>query len=241
MKTISALLVVNDSELCRQIGRVLEKNSRLRFEFCSSAKKALEILHARTFQILYSELNLDDMTGVDLTQRVKRQFPAIDVLIGSPAGTAKDVICAMQAGASDFIIDPFEAELIEAAFEKSHHPGQSASRPAGDGQKSRPQYGNRFWSPVKAERARNCWPHSSMPTATVNVSPMWPSIARRCRNNWLKVNCSGMKKGLLPAPLSRKIGKFESAGKEHWFWMKSLKWHCRFKPNCCAPCRNGKS
>jgi DNA-binding NtrC family response regulator len=173
MKTISALLVVNDSELCRQIGRVLEKNSRLRFEFCSSAKKALEILHARTFQILYSELNPDDMTGVDLTQRVKRQFPAIDVLIGSPAGTAKDVICAMQAGASDFIIDPFEAELIEAAFEKSvqaffndqapdhahrqciqknHHPGQSASRPARYGQKNRPQCGNR--SGYRRERHR---------------------------------------------------------------------------------------
>ncbi|MBC2734794.1 MAG: response regulator, partial [Desulfobacteraceae bacterium] len=119
MEIISSLLVVKDSNLCRHLYRVLEKNSMLQFESCSCAQKALEILRARPFQILYADLRLDDMSGVDLTQQVKQQFPSIHILIGSSVGTAQDVISAMQAGATDFIINPLETELIENAFEKA--------------------------------------------------------------------------------------------------------------------------
>jgi DNA-binding NtrC family response regulator len=231
MKTISALLVVNDSELCRQIGRVLEKNSRLRFEFCSSAKKALEILHARTFQILYSELNPDDMTGVDLTQRVKRQFPAIDVLIGSPAGTAKDVICAMQAGASDFIIDPFEAELIEAAFEKSVQAffNDQAPDPA-DRQSSK-----RIITQDKAllgllDMAKKIAPSAATVLVTGEsgtgkelLASFIHANSNRTGEPYVPINCAalpeqlaeselfGHEKGAFTGAITRKIGKFESA------------------------------
>lgn len=231
MKKISALLVVSNSDLCRHISGVLEKNSRLRFEFCSCANKALEVLNARSFQILYSDIELDDMSAVDLTKRVKQQFPAIEVLIGSATGTAKDVIGVMQAGAADFIIDPFETELIETAFEKSV---REFLKNSGSDLANR-KVSKRIITQNKAllgllDVAKKVAPS----TATILVTgesgtgkellaSFIHANSNRKREPYVAINCAalpeqlaeselfGHEKGAFTGAISRKIGKFESA------------------------------
>ncbi|BBO66754.1 sigma-54-dependent Fis family transcriptional regulator [Desulfosarcina alkanivorans] len=232
MKTISALLVVNDSDLCRRLCGVLEKNTRLQFESCSSAKKALEILHRRHFQILYADLHLDDISGVELTEQVKGHFPAMDILVGSAAGTAQDVIDAMRAGASEFIIDPFEPELIENAFGKSVRKCLASC----DRGPVRRHASKAIITRDKAflnllGMARKVAPS----TATIMVTgesgtgkEMLAAFihANSSRRNepYMAINCAalpehlaeselfGHEKGAFTGAISRKIGKFESAG-----------------------------
>jgi DNA-binding NtrC family response regulator len=233
MNPISALLVVNDSNQRGHMTRVLEKNSALQFELCSSAHEALQILHTRPFQIVYADLGLADMSGVDLARQVKRHFPAIHILIGSSASTAQDVVSAMQAGASDFIIDPLETELIQHAFEKSVRDilKQQAPSPI------HPVKTKTFITQDKAlqgvlDIARKVAPS----TATILVSgesgtgkELLASFihAKRGRENepYMAINCAalpeqlaegelfGHEKGAFTGAISRKIGKFEGAGK----------------------------
>ncbi|MBC2711759.1 MAG: sigma-54-dependent Fis family transcriptional regulator [Desulfosarcina sp.] len=233
MEIISALLVVKDSYLCRHLYRVLEKNSMLRFESCSCAQKALEILHARPFQILYADLRLDDMSGVDLTQQVKQQFPSLHILIGSSVGTAQDVISAMQAGAADFIIDPLETELIENAFEKA----------------ARDILKNQAPSPMNRTKPKSFITQDKMLLGVLDIAKkVAPSAAtvlvtgesgtgkellasfihaNSSRENepYVAINCAalpeqlaeselfGHEKGAFTGAITRKAGKFESAGK----------------------------
>ena len=233
MEIISALLVVKDSNLCRHLCGVLEKNCALQIESCSCAQKALEILHDRPFQILYTDLRLGDMSGVDLTQHVKQQFPSIHVLVGSSVGTAKDVMSALQAGAADFIVDPSETELIENAFEKA----------AGDIQKTQGP------SPIHRKDTKALITQDKALLGVLDIAKkVAPSRAtilvtgetgtgkelmasylhansRRESEPYVAINCAalpeqlaeselfGHEKGAFTGAISRKIGKFESAGK----------------------------
>ncbi len=233
MKSISALLVVKDSNLRGHLAGVLEKNSALRFESCACAQEALQILHTRPFQIVYADLELGDMSGIDLTQQVKQHFPAIHILIGSSVGTAQDVISVMQAGASDFIIDPMEIELIENAFEKSARDilKQKVPNPI------HPVKTKSFITQDDAllgvlDMARKVAPS----TATILVTgesgtgkellaSFIHANSNRANEPYVAINCAalpeqlaegelfGHEKGAFTGAISRKIGKFESAGK----------------------------
>lgn len=233
MNSISALLVVKDSNLRRHLAGVLEKNSVLQFESCAYAQEALQILHTRPFQIVYADLELDDMSGIDLTQQVKQHFPAIHILIGSSVGTAQDVISVMQAGASDFIIDPMEIELIENAFEKSARDilKQQASNSI------HPVKTKSFITQDDAllgvlDMARKVAPS----TATILVTgesgtgkellaSFIHANSNRANEPYVAINCAalpeqlaegelfGHEKGAFTGAISRKIGKFEGAGK----------------------------
>ncbi len=233
MKPISALLVVKDSNLRRHLACVLEKNSALQVESCSDAQKAMEILHARPFQIIYADLIPEDISGLDLTEQVKHHFPSIQVLIGSAVATAQDVISVMQAGASDFIIDPMETELIENAFEKA---ARDILNPSGSNP-IHPVKPKSFITQDNAllgvlDMARKVAPS----TATIMVTgesgtgkELLASFihANSSRENepYVAINCAalpeqlaegelfGHEKGAFTGAISRKIGKFESAGK----------------------------
>ena len=233
MKPISALLVVKDSNLRRHLAGVLEKNSALQFESCSDAQKALEILHARPFQIVYADLGPDDISGLDLTRQAKHHFPSIHILIGSSASTARDVISVMQAGASDFIIDPLETELIENAFEKAvrdvlKHQAPDLIKPVKT--KSIITQDNALLGVI--DMARKVAPSTA--TILVNgesgtgkelLASFIHENSNRENEPYVAINCAalpeqlaegelfGHEKGAFTGAISRKIGKFESAGK----------------------------
>lgn len=233
MDPISALLVVSDESLRRQLCDVLESSGHLHLESCPDGQQALEMVGIRSFQILYTDLLLADMHGVELMQQVKQIVPSVYLLTGSSVGSARDVISAMQAGASDFIVNPTEAELVEKAFEKAVQDilKRQATVP------SRGSHRKAFITADKAllgvlDIARKVGPS----TATILVAgesgtgkELLASFihANSGRQNepYVALNCAalpeqlaeselfGHEKGAFTGAISRKIGKFESAGK----------------------------
>lgn len=228
---ISTLLVVADSNLRTRLCSLLEKNSQFQLESCASAREALDLLVTRSFQILYADLRLVDMSGVELTAQVKPKFPAIHILIGSSAGTAQDVITAMQAGAADFIIDPTEPELIVNAFAKAAR-DISTRHAAGKKAVSRRVITEDKTLIGLLEMAKKVAPS----TATILVTgesgtgkellaEFIHANSNRYHEPYVAINCAalpehlaeselfGHEKGTFTGAISRKIGKFESAGK----------------------------
>lgn len=233
MELISTLLVAKDSNLRRQLCGVLEKNSRLRIESCPCAQKALEALHARPFQILYADLRLDDMPGVDLIQKVKRQFSSVYILAGSLSGTPQEMISAMKAGAADFIIDPLEPELIENAF-------GGAAMEIVKNRRSGPTHRTKPNELITCDQtligildiARKVAPSTATVLVTGESGTGKELLASFIHENssrknkpYVAINCAalpehlaeselfGHEKGAFTGAISRKIGKFESAEK----------------------------
>lgn len=82
---------------------------------CSDGNTALEFLNTNPVDILLTDLYMPKMTGMELTQKVKKKFPNVKVLALSVSYDVSIVHDLIDAGISGFIIKTIgRDELIEA-------------------------------------------------------------------------------------------------------------------------------
>jgi DNA-binding response OmpR family regulator len=85
-----------------------------RVETAADGKEALERLSLRAFEIdlMFLDLNMPGMSGIDLLVEVHRQYPHLPVLILTAHGTMDSAIQAVRLGARDYLLKPFEPSLL---------------------------------------------------------------------------------------------------------------------------------
>jgi DNA-binding NarL/FixJ family response regulator len=87
---------------------------------CLNGNTALEFLSHNKVDVLLTDLYMPQMTGIELTQKVKKQFPEVKILALSVSYDVSIVHDLMDAGISGFIIKTIgRDELIEAIHEIS--------------------------------------------------------------------------------------------------------------------------
>jgi diguanylate cyclase (GGDEF)-like protein len=76
-------------------------------EIAPDGKSAIDLLNTTRFDVMIIDIVLPDMTGFELTQKMKRSSPDIVVIIVTGFADSFSYDDAIQAGASDFIKKPF--------------------------------------------------------------------------------------------------------------------------------------
>lgn len=61
---------------------------------------------------------MPDMDGIEAVQQIRKEFPNAKIIMCSAMGQHKMVLKAIEAGAKDFIVKPFEESRIMEAIEK---------------------------------------------------------------------------------------------------------------------------
>jgi len=110
------ILVVDDYTTMRRIVRNLLK--QLGFDNVDEAAdggEAFQKLQDKTFGLVISDWNMEPMTGMDLLKQVRsddklKNMPFIMVTAESKP---ENVIAAKQAGVSNYIVKPFNAETLK--------------------------------------------------------------------------------------------------------------------------------
>ena len=82
----------------------------------SNGLKAMQILENEEVDIVVSDVQMPVMNGVELTWKVKQQFPHIKVLMLTVSEDAQTIKNALQAGADGFIFKSAEREELEEAI-----------------------------------------------------------------------------------------------------------------------------
>ena len=82
----------------------------------SNGLKAMQILETEEVDIVVSDVQMPVMNGVELTWKVKQQFPHIKVLMLTVSEDAQTIKNALQAGADGFIFKSAEREELEEAI-----------------------------------------------------------------------------------------------------------------------------
>jgi CheY-like chemotaxis protein len=109
-------LVVDDERdveiLFRQKLRKEIKSGEIDIEFAFSGQEALEILRGNkppAVVYIFSDINMPGMTGIDLLEKVKIEFPGIKVSMISAYGDSENYERAMSSGAKGFFTKPIES------------------------------------------------------------------------------------------------------------------------------------
>jgi CheY-like chemotaxis protein/HEAT repeat protein len=87
------------------------------FEFPSGA---LEWLETNTPDMVLTDLNMPDITGIDLTRAIRKTFPKseLPVVMVTTQNEVNDNRAALEAGVNDILHKPFTAETLRAVISK---------------------------------------------------------------------------------------------------------------------------
>lgn len=105
------LVIEDDRDLRQALCDTLRMSGYSTLE-AESAEPALRILENQHVNLIISDVQMPGINGDELLRTVKRQHPEIPFVLITAYGTVSKAVEAIQAGAADYIIKPFEAEVL---------------------------------------------------------------------------------------------------------------------------------
>lgn len=119
-KNINILIVDDYKTMLRIIRNLLRQLDFNNVDEATDGAQALSMLRAGNYGLVISDWNMQPMTGLQLLQEVRadtrlRNTPFIMVTAESKT---ENVIAAKQAGVSNYIVKPFNAETLKEKIEK---------------------------------------------------------------------------------------------------------------------------
>lgn len=116
------ILVVDDELSMREFLSILLEREGYDIRVAESAEAALKLLESEEFALVISDVNMPELDGLRLLERIKETSPETAVLLVTAFTTAEQAVEAMKLGAYDYIAKPFKVEeikvLVRNALEK---------------------------------------------------------------------------------------------------------------------------
>lgn len=75
---------------------------------------AMAIVRGRNLDLVLSDINMPGMDGLELLQTIKAEHPWLPVVLMTAYGDVGQAVKAMQRGANDYLMKPFELQELEA-------------------------------------------------------------------------------------------------------------------------------
>ena len=113
------ILIVDDAAFMRMmIKDILTKNGYNVIGEAENGLKAIEKFTELTPDLVLMDITMPELNGIDALKGIKEKNPSASVIMCSAMGQQAMVIEAIQAGAKDFIVKPFQAERVLEAVKK---------------------------------------------------------------------------------------------------------------------------
>jgi putative nucleotidyltransferase with HDIG domain len=113
------ILVVDDENHVRSmIGATLERRG-YDVQLSSSGRHALEILEHNTFDLVLTDIVMQDGNGIFLLDRIRGKLPNVPVVMVSAIHDISVAIDSMRRGAYDYLLKPFEREHLVATVDRA--------------------------------------------------------------------------------------------------------------------------
>ncbi|WP_339249712.1 response regulator [Sporosarcina sp. FSL W8-0480] len=114
------ILIVDDAAFMRMmIKDILIKNNFEVVGEASDGVQAVEKYMELLPDLVTMDITMPEMDGITALKKIKENDPSAIVIMCSAMGQQAMVIDAIQAGAKDFIVKPFQADRVVEAIQKA--------------------------------------------------------------------------------------------------------------------------
>ncbi len=112
------ILIVDDELIVREslVGWLSRAGHEV--HAASGGNQALEMMTRHEYDLIFLDIKMPDLNGLDVLKQVKMIYPHILVVMITAFGSVKTAIEAMKSGADDFLIKPFDPEGLKLLVEK---------------------------------------------------------------------------------------------------------------------------
>jgi len=86
-----------------------------------NAEHALKIIESTDLDLVLTDMKMSPVDGIELLGRIKERLPDLPVVMMTAYGTVEKAVEAMQLGAFNFILKPFQNETLRQLISKAIH------------------------------------------------------------------------------------------------------------------------
>jgi diguanylate cyclase (GGDEF)-like protein len=111
------LAVDDDHDILELLGVCVES---LGFDCvkANNGREAMEILEKQSFSIVITDMMMPEVGGMELLEHIKNRYPRTSVVIVTGYTGTFSYVDVIRAGASDFIVKPFNFDELEAKINR---------------------------------------------------------------------------------------------------------------------------
>ena len=121
--TTRILVIDDDRSMCELIQESLQRNG-WHVAWRTQGDEGLELMREESFDVVITDVNLENMSGHDLCRNLTENRPDTPVIVITAFGNMSSAISAIRAGAYDFINKPIDmaqlAHVIDRAVQHRH-------------------------------------------------------------------------------------------------------------------------
>jgi len=117
MAKAQILIVEDDRDLREALVTTLEL-AKFRVREASNAHEALARLAEAPVDMVVSDVNMPGLSGHELLGEVQRLYPGLPMMLITAYGQISHAVSAMQSGAVDYLVKPFEPKVLVDAVSK---------------------------------------------------------------------------------------------------------------------------
>jgi len=112
------ILIVDDSSTMRRIiGNVVMQLGFAKDDFdeAEDGVKAWKLLGESNYDIILTDWNMPNMNGLDLVKKIRSEgaHQKTPIIMITTEGGKSEVITALKAGVNNYIVKPFNAEVLK--------------------------------------------------------------------------------------------------------------------------------
>jgi DNA-binding response OmpR family regulator len=110
--TSGHILIIDDEASLRQtLARILQ---RVGFEVTTTAsgQEGITLLSQHAFDLVYLDLRMPDMNGLDVLQQIHAKYPDLPVILFTAQPDLHSAVEALRRGATDYLLKPLKPQAV---------------------------------------------------------------------------------------------------------------------------------
>lgn len=113
---MARILIIDDAKFMRMtLSSILNKANHEIVGEGENGKDAIRLYSELNPDLVTMDITMPEMSGLEAVKAIKKEYPNAKVIMCSAMGQQKMVVEAIEAGAKDFIVKPFdEGRVLEA-------------------------------------------------------------------------------------------------------------------------------
>ncbi|KLV24761.1 response regulator [Niallia circulans] len=116
---MARILIVDDAKFMRlTLSNILTRANHEVVGEGENGKEAIRLYRELDPDLVTMDITMPEMNGLDAVKEIKKEFPQAKIIMCSAMGQQKMVVEAIEAGAKDFIVKPFDDTRVLDAINR---------------------------------------------------------------------------------------------------------------------------
>ncbi len=105
------LIIDDEASLRRTMARILQ---RAGYEVTTAAngEEGLTLVSEQSFDLVYSDIRMPDISGLDLLKTIHTKFPDLPVILFTAQPDLNSAVEAVRSGATDYLLKPLKPQAV---------------------------------------------------------------------------------------------------------------------------------